>query len=162
LAQRRGALMADCAARGSGAMLAAFAPIEQVAGAIREHSLDVVIANTNAPRQCVLSGTTAAIERAGRGLADRGIATRPVPVSAAPHGRFVAGAGEPFRRTLDLVEMGPSAIPVFANATAAPYPDDPRAARDLLADQLARPVEFVAQIEAMHRMGARTFLEVGP
>ena len=31
-----------------------------------------------------------------------------------------------------------------------------------LAGQLARPVEFVAQIEAMYRMGARTFLEVGP
>ena len=45
LAQRRGALMADCAARGSGSMLAAFAPIEQVAAAIHEQSLDVVIAN---------------------------------------------------------------------------------------------------------------------
>ena len=35
-------------------------------------------------------------------------------------------------------------------------------ARDLLAGQLAQPVEFIAQIEAMYRMGARTFLEVGP
>src|SRR5207302_1505105 len=93
---------------------------------------------------------------------DRGITTRPVPVSAAFHSRFVAGARDPFRRTLDLVEIGPSAIPVFANATAAPYPDDPRSVRDLLADQLARPVEFVDQIEAMYRSGARTFLEVGP
>ena len=162
LAHRRGALMADCAAGGSGAMLAAFAPIEQVAASIRDHALDVVIANKNAPRQCVLSGPTVEIERTREALADRGIATRPVPVSAAFHSRFVSGAREPFRRTLDLVEIAPSAIPVFANATAAPYPDDARAARDLLADQLARPVEFVAQVEAMFAMGARTFLEVGP
>ena len=34
--------------------------------------------------------------------------------------------------------------------------------RELLASQLAEPVEFVAQIEAMYRLGARTFVEVGP
>ncbi len=162
LAHRRGALMADCAAGGSGGMLAVFAPIAQVATAIREHSLDLVIANRNAPRQCVLSGPVGEIDRGRRVLADRGITTRAIPVSAAFHSRFVAAAREPFRRTLELVEIAPSTIPVFANATAAPYPDDPRAARDLLAEQLARPVEFVDQIEAMYRMGARTFLEVGP
>src|SRR4029450_13088060 len=97
-----------------------------------------------------------------RVLEDRGISTRPVPVSAAFHSRFVAGAREPFRRTLDLVEIAPATVPVFANATAAPYPDDPRSARDLLAGQLASPVEFVAQVEAMYAMGARTFVEVGP
>src|SRR5262249_50100378 len=82
LAQRRGALMADCAARGSGAMLAVFAPIEDVVATLREHSLDLVVANKNAPRQCVLSGPTEEVERGRRAWADRGITTRPIPVSA--------------------------------------------------------------------------------
>ena len=38
----------------------------------------------------------------------------------------------------------------------------PHDARDLLAGQLARPVEFVRQIENMALAGVRTFLEVGP
>ena len=70
--------------------------------------------------------------------------------------------GDPFRACSTRSRSRPRAIPVFANTTALPYPADPAPARALLAGQLARPVEFVAQIEAMYRMGARTFLEVGP
>ena len=129
---------------------------------LREHGLDLVIANKNAPRQCVLSGPAAEIERAQRLLEDRGLTTRSVPVSAAFHSPAVASAEKASRRGLDSIPLAASAIPVFSNATAEPYPDEPDAARALLAGQLARPVEFVAQIEAMYRMGARTFLEVGP
>ena len=53
-------------------------------------------------------------------------------------------------------------LPVFANSTAREYPRDPQAARDLLAGQLARPVEFVDQIRNMAAAGVRTFVEVGP
>jgi acyl transferase domain-containing protein/NAD(P)-dependent dehydrogenase (short-subunit alcohol dehydrogenase family) len=162
LAQRRGALMARCAARGAGAMLAVFAAPDEVAAMAREHSLDLVVANKNAPRQCVLSGAAGEVERFRRLLQDRRITTSPIPVSAAFHSRFVASAAEPFRRTLEAVALGVARIPVFANATASPYPDDPGSARELLASQLLRPVEFVAQIDAMYRSGARTFLEVGP
>jgi NAD(P)-dependent dehydrogenase (short-subunit alcohol dehydrogenase family)/acyl carrier protein len=51
---------------------------------------------------------------------------------------------------------------VFANTTGGQYPDDAAAARDLLAGQLARPVEFVNEVEALYRSGVRTFVEVGP
>jgi acyl transferase domain-containing protein/NAD(P)-dependent dehydrogenase (short-subunit alcohol dehydrogenase family) len=162
LAHERGTLMAQCAADGSGAMLAVFAGTDDVASVIRDHALDVVISNKNAPRQCVLSGTGAEIERSGRLFSDRRIATRLVPVSAAFHSRFVSGAREPLRQRLGAVPFHASRSPVFSNATAEPYPADPEQVRDLLTSQLVAPVEFVAQIQAMHRHGARTFLEVGP
>ena len=50
---------------------------------------------------------------------------------------------------------------MFANATAAPYPTEPGAIREQLASQLAQPVRFVDQIEAMYARGVRTFVEVG-
>ena len=163
LAERRGAIMASCAQEGGkGAMLAVLAPLEQVSALLREHGLDVIVANKNAPLQCVLSGPAEEIERAQRLFAERGLTIRSVSVSAAFHSRAVASAEKPLAVALDKVRLGASAIPVFANTTAEPYPDDPDAARALLAGQLARPVEFVAQIEAMYRAGARTFLEVGP
>ena len=162
LASRRGSLMAACAAKASGAMLAVFAPIEEVATLIQDYDLDLVIANKNAPRQCVLSGAIGEVERVRQILEDRRITTRPVPVSAAFHSRFVAEAERPFRDAVEVVSIRKSAIPVFANSTAKPYPDDPGFVRDLLAGQLSRPVEFVAQVEAMYQSGARTFLEVGP
>jgi acyl transferase domain-containing protein len=53
-------------------------------------------------------------------------------------------------------------LPVYANSEAAPYPTDADSMRRVLGEQLARPVRFVEQIEAMSAAGARTFLEVGP
>ncbi len=110
----------------------------------------------------MISGPAAAIERAKQVLADRRINTHAVPVSAAFHSTLVAAAEQPLRAALDAIAISHSAIPVFSNTTAAPYPDDAESARALLAGQLARPVEFVAQVEAMYASGARTFLEVGP
>jgi len=163
LAARRGALLAERAAQaGSGAMLAVFAPLDEVRAVLHEHGLGVVVANKNAPRQCVLSGPAVEIERSRQIFGDRRITTHVVPVSAAFHSGSLAGAEEGLRQALDSIEIAAMAIPVFANATAEPYPAGAEAARALLASQLVRPVEFVAQIEAMYRMGARTFLEVGP
>ncbi|WP_210405637.1 type I polyketide synthase [Paludisphaera borealis] len=163
LANERGALMADCAGdKDSGAMLATFAPADQLAEFLRRHALDVVVANKNAPRQCVLSGPKAEIERAEALLATEKITARRLPVSAAFHSRFVAKARGPLLDALGGVEVKPGTIPVFANATGEPYPASADGARELLADQLAQPVEFTAMVEAMHRDGARTFVEVGP
>ena len=71
-------------------------------------------------------------------------------------------AATPFRAVLDKCTFHTSPIPVYANTTAQPYPADENQARDLLANQLARPVEFVAQIEQMYRDGVRLFVEAGP
>src|SRR5262249_47611255 len=83
-------------------------------------------------------------------------------VAAAFHSPLVADAAAPFRAALEQCAFRAGRIPVYANTTAQPYPADERPARDLLANQLARPVEFVAQVEQAYRDGVRTFLEVGP
>ena len=163
LAQRRGAIMASCATRPAAEPCSRFSRLsKRYRPSFDDHGLDLVVANKNAPRQCVLSGPTAEIERTRRLLDERGIATRLVPVSAPFHSPAVASAERLLRQTLDAIDLHPSVVPVFANTTAQPYPADPEEARALLAGQLARPVEFVAQIQAMYAMGARTFLEVGP
>ena len=163
LAAKRGELMAaSSAGEEEGAMLAVFAGVDDASEVLREHALDLVIANKNAPRQCVLSGPAVEIERSRGLFAARQIATHALGVSRAFHSRLVAGAVDSFRLVLESVDFPSSAVPVFANSTGLPYPVDPGSVRVLLAGQLARPVEFVAQIEAMYQMGARTFVEVGP
>ncbi len=146
----------------AGSMLAVFATEETLARSIREHSLDVVIANKNAPTQCVLSGPAAEIDRAEEVLRAAGVRAKRLPVSAAFHSRFVADARRPFREALGLGAIAQGAVRTYANATGEAYPDAPEAAGDLLADQLASPVEFAPMIAAMHRDGARLFVEIGP
>lgn len=161
LSMLRGQLMA-AAQDLDGGMLALGAPLTQIEAALKELSVDLVVANHNSPTQVVLSGRIPEIERANALFANRNIRGKKLAVAAAFHSPMVAPASRAFRPVLDEVEFAPSRMPVYANSTATEYPSDPAAARDLLAAQLARPVNFVKEIERMHADGVRTFLEVGP
>jgi acyl transferase domain-containing protein len=161
LSRLRGRLMAD-ASGSEGAMLAVQATVETIRELLRAENLDLVLANKNAPQQTVLSGPTAAIERAAAAFAARQVRTQRLAVSAAFHAPLMAAAAEPFRAALENIEFHTGTMPVFANSTAQAYPEDAAAARDLLAGQLVRPVEFVREIEHLYEAGIRTFLEVGP
>ncbi|HSQ56684.1 MAG TPA: acyltransferase domain-containing protein, partial [Gemmata sp.] len=162
LSRLRGRLMGEQRTGDPGGMLAVLAPLPDIERVLSEHKLDLVVANKNAPKQTVLSGATSEIERAAKLLADAGLNSARLPVAAAFHSRLVADAATPFLAALQGVEFQPAAVPVFANTTAASYPDDPNAARSLLAHQLAKPVEFVELIRAMTSGGVKTFVEVGP
>ena len=161
LSMLRGQLMA-AAQEVDGGMLALGAPLTQVEAALKELSVDLVVANHNSPTQVVLSGRIPEIDRATGLFASRNIRGKKLAVAAAFHSPLLASASRAFRPVLDDVEFAPPWMPVYANSTAAEYPADPHAARDLLAMQLARPVNFVSEIERMHSDGVRTFLEVGP
>jgi acyl transferase domain-containing protein len=150
------------AAKGApGTMAAVKAGADAVARALA--GIDgVVLANRNAPDQTVIAGPDAAIEAAVAQLEKAGLTAKRIPVAAAFHSPVVAGAAETFAGVLADVPMGPPQVPVFANTTAAPYPADGAAVRAQLARQLAEPVRFAEEIEAMYAAGARVFVEAGP
>ncbi|MBI3270543.1 MAG: SDR family oxidoreductase [Planctomycetes bacterium] len=173
VARRRGELMRDAAASAPGAMLAVARPIEEVralldsmrkaGGAGADAGAGVVIANHNHPTQVVLSGPTASIEAVERRLATTGGGTaKRLPVSTAFHSELVAPSSVPFAQFLAGVEFRKPSFDVYSNAEAAPYPADADGMRRRLAEQIARPVRFVEQVEAMYARGVRTFVEVGP
>ncbi|UCF89741.1 MAG: hypothetical protein JSW39_15680, partial [Desulfobacterales bacterium] len=85
-----------------------------------------------------------------------------LPVAAAFHSELVKQAREPFKQIIGQVHFTPSDIPVFSNTTGASYPFDAEAAQILLGEHLTRPVDFVGEIENLHRSGVDTFVEVGP
>ncbi len=161
LSRLRGRLMAS-GDGDKGSMLAVSAPLADVERMLAEEGLDLVIANCNAPTQAVLSGSSAEIARAVTACGNRKLTCKELPVAAAFHSSLVADAAEPLLAALSDVDIAAGSIPVYSNTTAAEYPASADKARKLLAGQLARPVEFVAEIEAMHVAGVRTFVEVGP
>ncbi|WUI01963.1 SDR family NAD(P)-dependent oxidoreductase [Spirillospora sp. NBC_00431] len=123
---------------------------------------EIVIANHNAPRQVVISGTSAGIERALPVLSGAGLAAERIPVACAFHSPLVAAASADLRADLLRRDLRSPAFPVWANTTAAPYDADPAELAATLAGQIAAPVRFVEQIEAMYDAGARVFVEAGP
>ena len=163
LSRVRGQLMAAQRGGDPGAMLAVFATPPDIDAVIAREKLNVVVANRNAPKQTVLSGPTAHIERAARLLSDAGMKATRLPVAAAFHSVLVADAAVRFRAALDgMAIAAANGVSVYANTTAAAYPTDEREAKDLLANQLAKPVAFVEQVRALADSGVHTFVEIGP
>ncbi len=161
LSRLRGSLMA-AGDSDKGTMLAVSAPLSKIEQLLAEEGINLVIANRNAPSQAVLSGSKEEIEHARSACEKHGITCKKLQVGAAFHSSLVSDAAAPFLAALADIPFGKAVMPVYANSTAAPYPVESAAAKELLAGQLARPVEFVAQIEAMYADGIRCFVEAGP
>lgn len=153
LARRRGELMREAAAT-PGAMLAVAADRVRVAEVLAGGGFeDIWPANHNSPRQTVLSGSAAAVERARSAFSAAGIASRGLSASTAFHSPLVAPAVEPLAAHLRTVTFSEPRIEVYGNTDAAPYPSCPDAVRRRVAGHLASPVLFQDQIEAMYAAG---------
>ena len=165
---RRAALMAEAAEENPGAMRAILkldaATVEELAAQAGE----AWPVNYNSPQQTVVAGAPAALEtldelvRAAKGR------SMPVAVSGAFHSPYMAPAADALAAYL-AEGHAPAApqLPVIANRTAEAYPagsgEQGGAARaELLASQVANPVQWVRTLEELERRGIDTFIEVGP
>ena len=155
----RGRLMGE-GAGDRGSMCAVMAGYDALSEIIRAEGLDLTIANKNAPDQNVLSGGTEEILRAMKILDSRGITAKRLKVAAAFHSRFVSDAAAPFSDRISSVSFGKGSLPVYSNFTGKAYEEGSE--RLLLSSQLANPVLFSDEIEAMYNDGARLFIECGP
>ena len=162
IAKRRGELMNAAAAGASGAMTAVLTERPALEDLLKEWQSDVVVANHNSPKQVVLSGATDAIADVEARLKKLRIRTKRLSVASAFHSKIVSSSSTPFAEFLDTIAATAPTIPVYANATAMPYPSDIVQVRAQLSQQLAQPVRFVELIDAMYADGVRTFVEVGP
>jgi malonyl CoA-acyl carrier protein transacylase len=122
----------------------------------------VVLANVNSTRQVVLGGATEAVGRAADALRARGHDVFALPVSHAFHTEIVAGASGPLRATLQRLGLREPALPIVANVDGELYPTGVEAMLDVLARQVASPVQFVKGLRTLYDEGARVFVEVGP
>jgi polyketide-type polyunsaturated fatty acid synthase PfaA len=162
VARKRGELMAEAAAMFPGAMTAISHATDAVATMLANWNTGVVIANHNSPDQVVISGIESAIQATEEKLRAAAIRFQRLPVSTAFHSSVVRPAAAPFRAFLEHIAFQKPLLPVYANSTASLYSNVPDAIRETLADQIAEPVRFAEQIEAMYAAGVRTFVEVGP
>ncbi|MFJ3192223.1 SDR family NAD(P)-dependent oxidoreductase [Streptomyces griseoviridis] len=163
-AARAEAVLGRTPADDPGTMAAVGATADQVEEVLRLAGLasDVVAANHNSPTQTVISGPTEAVAAAVAHLKDAGHTAKQLKVACAFHSPLLAGAGDDFGAHLGELALPAPAFPVWANRTAAPYPEGAAGIRAELMAQLGSPVRFAEQIEAMYEAGARVFVEAGP
>ena len=159
LVQKRGALMASAK---NGAMLAVLGADQPRVRQIVERYDAIDIANLNTDQQMVVSGDVAQIEAAHPVLQEAGFQVVRLVVGGAFHSALMADAAAEFRACLDGVALQAPRIPVIANLTAAPYPNDPALIRDHLGDQIRSPVNWADSVRYARAQGAGEFREFGP
>ncbi len=158
----RGQEMSKVAADDNGCMAAVSAPLAEVERLLKTISGYVVIANINSPVQCVIGGATAAVDAAIAAFLSEGLQATRIPVSHAFHTRIVAPASQPLRKVIARMDIQAPKIPIVANVTGKLYPTGREEILDILAAQVASPVQFVQGVNTLYEQGARIFVEVGP
>jgi acyl transferase domain-containing protein/NAD(P)H-dependent flavin oxidoreductase YrpB (nitropropane dioxygenase family)/NAD(P)-dependent dehydrogenase (short-subunit alcohol dehydrogenase family) len=161
LSEARGRAIIEAAEDNLGTMVAVRADAETITPIV-EPVAGVWIANLNAPKQTLISGTNEGIAEAVKRLEAEGINVRAIPVACAFHSPLVAPAQQRLAEALSCAHFTTPVVEVFSNTTAAPYPREPLTIRELLAEHLVHPIRFVDEIDAMYAAGARLFVEVGP
>lgn len=161
LARARGEAMTVADDAEAGTMVAVNALREDVAAVLADLD-DVWICNHNAPDQIVVGGGPEGIAAFTARSAEKGWATRDLPVAAAFHTPYVAHAVTEFGAAVATVDITAPDAPVYADTAGASYGADVAANRATLTAQLSQPVEFVDALRAMHADGCTVFVECGP
>jgi malonyl CoA-acyl carrier protein transacylase len=161
----RGREMTRVAMKDNGKMAAVFAPLAEIERTLKTISGYVVIANINSNQQAVIGGESQPVEKAIAAFANAGYNAVPLAVSHAFHTSIVAPASQPLRRMLERLQVQTPRLPVVANVDGEFYPMETGSADkvlDILARQIASPVQFVKGLQTLYDAGARVFVEVGP
>ncbi len=161
----RGREMTRFSPADKGRMAAVFAPLEEIERILKTVSGYVVIANINSEHQSVIGGASSAVEQAMAALLQAGYDVSALPVSHAFHTSIVAPASEPLRSVLERLHLQSPRLPIIANTNGEFYPtgrDVVPQMLDILAQQVAAPVQFIKGLRTLYASGARMFVEVGP
>lgn len=165
LVHMRGSYMQEAVPQGVGAM-AAILGLD--AASVRDICAEAAqgevceAANYNTPVQTVISGHTAAVERAVALASQRG-AKRSVmlKVSAPFHCMLMRDVADRLAAEMDKCTWNPGSCPLVANVSAQAV-TDVKAIRDGLYAQTYSPVRWVESVQTMAAAGVGGYIELGP
>lgn len=163
----RGRFMQEAVPAGEGAMAAVLGLSSEDAAqacddAAAETASVVSAANFNSPEQTVISGTAAAVARAGVLAKERG-AKRvvPLPVSAPFHCALMQTAQDRLAELLRGLDFADAHYPVVVNVDATMLKGS-AGLRDALIRQVTGSVRWLESMRLLISHGPAHFIEVGP
>lgn len=165
LVRSRGAYMQEAVPVGQGAMAAVIGLDDAaIAAACEQAAQGEVVApvNFNAPGQVVIAGASAAVERAIATCKEVGAKRAlPLPVSAPFHTSLMKPAADRLADQIHSTDFRTPEIPVVHNVHARTE-TDPAAIRELMIEQIYKPVLWVDCVGALCGQGVSLAVECGP
>jgi malonyl CoA-acyl carrier protein transacylase len=122
----------------------------------------VFLAMDNCRRQTVVVGPPGPMAAVGAELKKRRLIHERLPFRRPYHTPLFKPMLGPFDQLFEEVRFKPPRVPVYSCTTAQPFPQDPKAVRELALAHWASPVHFTELIENLYAAGARVFVEAGP
>jgi [acyl-carrier-protein] S-malonyltransferase len=165
LVRRRGELMKRAGVKSPGGMAAILGldipTLDEICAQASTPEEVVQVANDNCPGQVVISGASAALERA-LPLAREARARKVVPlaISIAAHSPLMNHAQEDFNRAVESAPIQDPICPIIGNVSAQPMTSAAQIKADLQA-QLTSRVRWTESIQHMLSQGVNTFIEIG-
>jgi [acyl-carrier-protein] S-malonyltransferase len=163
--RNRGKYMQEAVPVGVGAMAAILGmDLDQVTSVCKDAAQGEVCepANINSPDQIVISGHTAAVERATKLADERGAKRAKIlPVSAPFHCSLMKPAEERLASNLHSLSFQDPGVSVVCNVDAGLVADANRS-RDALIRQVTGSVKWEQSMRLLIGGGVQTFVEVGP
>ncbi|WP_416898593.1 MAG: ACP S-malonyltransferase [Minwuia sp.] len=164
LLKRRGKAMQRAVPVGEGAMAALLGLSLEEASAVAEEAAQGEVcaaANDNATGQVVVSGSSAAIDRAVEIAKEKGAKkSMRLNVSAPFHCALMQPAADEMRDALEGVTIKAPVVPVVANVTAGAV-SDPERIRELLVMQVTAMVRWRESVLYMKDQGVGSLHEIG-
>jgi acyl transferase domain-containing protein/acyl carrier protein len=145
-----------------GAMVAVEAGEEEVAEAIAGTADALAIAAVNGPRAVVVSGEAAAVERVAAGFRERGRRTKRLAVSHAFHSPLIEPMLAEFGALVGDLDLRAPALPVVSDSSGDPLSGEQATDPAYWVAHARQAVRFAATVQTLGRLGATTFIEVGP
>lgn len=164
LLKTRGQAMQQAVPVGEGAMAALLGLDMETTRSVADGASSegvCMVANDNAPGQIVISGATAAVEKATELAKEQGAKRAMLlPVSAPFHCSMMAPAADVMAEALGKVDMHDPVVPLIANVRASQVEafDD---IRDLLVEQVTSMVRWTESVTYMKEQGIETLIEIG-
>lgn len=164
LLKLRGQAMQAAVPVGQGAMAALLGVGKEVAEKLAAEAAESEIcqlANDNEATQAVISGSKAAIDRAGKLAKAHGVRRfMPLNVSAPFHSALMRPAAEAMAHALAQIKISSPQVPVVANVLAAPI-SDAAEIRQRLVEQVTGTVRWRESVLAMANNGVTDIYEIG-
>ncbi len=118
-------------------------------------------ANFNSKEQVVISGDFKGVEKAVEIAKQKGKKALLLKVGGAFHSPLMLSAKAELGPELEKLSFQTAKIPVVANVTAKSV-TDPAQIKELLVEQITKPVLWSRSLEYMFNHGVTNFIEIGP
>ena len=164
LLKHRGHAMQNAVPNGEGGMLAVLGKgVEEITKILNENSKNFLcfIANDNTNGQLVVSGKLSNLKLLSNELNLKNIKYVYLPVSAPFHCPLMKDATNIMKQKIIDTEFRDPFVEIISNVTASPT-NNSQDIKNLLIEQIEKPVRWRESINKMISSGVNNFIEIGP